>query len=85
MSRRREKRGVLGPKLVQIRSKSGPEQVRGEGSEADRAGGYVGLAGAALYEDQSLLEPDLGWKFLQRRTWSGKKLLPLQFPGLTLS
>ena len=27
--------------------------------------------------------PDLEWKFLLRRTWSGQKLLPLQFPGLS--
>ena len=30
------------------------------------------------------LQPGLGWKFLLRRTWSGEKLLPLQFPGLSL-
>ena len=30
------------------------------------------------------LQPGLEWKFLLRRTWSGAKLLPLQFPGLSL-
>ena len=29
------------------------------------------------------LRPGLGWKFLLRRTWSGQKRLPLQFPGLS--
>ena len=29
-------------------------------------------------------QPGLEWKFLQRRTWSGQKPLPLQFPGLAL-
>ena len=30
------------------------------------------------------LEPDLEWIFLQRRTWLGQKLLPQEFPGLSL-
>ena len=30
------------------------------------------------------LKPGLEWKFLLRRTWSGQKLLPLQFPELSL-
>ena len=30
------------------------------------------------------LQPDLERKFLLRRTWSGQKLLPLQFPRLSL-
>ena len=30
------------------------------------------------------LQPGLEWKFLPRRTWPGQKLLPLQFPGLSL-
>ena len=30
------------------------------------------------------LQPGLEWKFLLRRTWSGQKLLPLQFPGLSI-
>ena len=30
------------------------------------------------------VQPGLGRKFLVRRTWSGQKLLPLQFPGLLL-
>ena len=30
------------------------------------------------------LQPGLERKFLLRRTWSGQKLLPLQFPGLSL-
>ena len=29
------------------------------------------------------LQPGLQWKVLLRRTWSGQKLLPLQFPGLS--
>ena len=28
--------------------------------------------------------PALGWKFLLRRTWSEQKVLPPQFPGLSL-
>ena len=30
------------------------------------------------------LQPGLKWRFSLRRTWSGQKLLPLQFPGLSL-
>ena len=30
------------------------------------------------------LQPGLGWKSLLRRTWSGQKLFPLQFSGLSL-
>ena len=30
------------------------------------------------------LRPGLEWKFLLRRTWSGQKLRPLQFPGVSL-
>ena len=29
------------------------------------------------------LQPGLGWKLLLRKTWSGQKMLPLQFPGLS--
>ena len=32
-----------------------------------------------------LLQPGLEWAFLLRRTWSGQKLLPRQFAGLSLS
>ena len=31
------------------------------------------------------LQPGLEWKLLLRRTWSGQKLLPMQFPELSLS
>ena len=30
------------------------------------------------------LQPGREWKFLLRRTWPGQKLLPLQFPELSL-
>ena len=32
----------------------------------------------------SVCNQSLGWKFLLRITWSGQKLLPLQFPGHSL-